>query len=128
MGTKETFAGTRPAITETALERKALAGFRALTLDGQARALSLIDRISEAEVRKLAARGALAVGAAIGLAACAGQPLNQDTLRLHAERNCRVKAKVDKTYAVQPDGSASIGSVTYVACMRRAGFPVGGAK
>lgn len=68
MGT-QTFAGILPVITETALERKALAGFRSLDLDGQAEALSLItellaDQLTETDVRSLVAGGAVAVGAA----------------------------------------------------------------
>jgi hypothetical protein len=61
MGTHQ-HAGPLPVITETALERKLLAGFRALDLDGQACALAAVQaaasgRVDEAQVRKLAAGG-----------------------------------------------------------------------
>lgn len=52
---------------------------------------------------------------------CASQPLHQDVLRQHAERNCRVAATVDKTYAVDSLG-VGLDNIGYQVCMRRAGF------
>lgn len=63
------YAGALPVITETALERKLLAGFRALDLDGQACALAAVQetaagRLDEAQLRKIAAGGAVAMAVA----------------------------------------------------------------
>jgi len=60
----------------------------------------------------------------IALAACSTQPLNHDTMRAHAERNCRVQAATTPAYAVDSTG-VSLRSVAYDACMRRAGFGKG---
>lgn len=64
----------------------------------------------------------------LALGACATQPLNQDKLRAHAERNCRVEAAVNREYPVDASGRAGATSIAYQACMRRAGFPVDGSR
>jgi len=59
--------------------------------------------------------------AGLCLAACASQPLDHDALRLHAERDCRVRAAVSPAYAVDSTG-VSLRNVAYDRCMRAADF------
>ena len=55
------------------------------------------------------------------LAACASQPLDRNTLRLYAERNCRVSAAVSHAYAVDSTG-VGLRNVAVDRCMRAAGI------
>ncbi|MEW9570719.1 hypothetical protein ABQJ54_03080 [Rhodanobacter sp. Si-c] len=57
--------------------------------------------------------------AGLCLAACASQPLDHDLLRLHAERNCRVRAAVSPAYAVDSTG-IGLRNVAFDRCMRAA--------
>ena len=57
--------------------------------------------------------------AGLCLAACALQPLDHDVMRLHAERNCRVRAAVSPTYAVDSTG-IGLRNVAFDRCMRAA--------
>jgi hypothetical protein len=65
----------------------------------------------------------IAAAISVFIAACSGQPLHRDVLRQHAERNYRVAATVNKTYAVDSLG-VGLDNVGYQVCMRRAGFAV----
>ena len=57
--------------------------------------------------------------AGLCLAACATHPLDHDTLRLHAERNCRVRAAVALAYAVDSTG-IGLRNVAFERCLRAA--------
>jgi hypothetical protein len=57
--------------------------------------------------------------AGLCLAACATQPLDQNLLRLHAERDCRVQAAVAPAYAVDSTG-IGLRNVAFDRCMRAA--------
>ena len=59
--------------------------------------------------------------AGLCLAACASQPLDRDALRLHAERDCRVRAAVSPAYAVDSTGVV-LRNVAYDRCIRAADF------
>ncbi|BFI95841.1 MAG: hypothetical protein RSP_13510 [Rhodanobacter sp.] len=59
--------------------------------------------------------------AGLCLAACATQHLDHDTLRLHAERNCRVRAAVSPAYAVDST-SISLGNAAFDRCLRATGI------
>lgn len=58
---------------------------------------------------------------AAALAGCASTSMHRDTLRQHAERNCRVQSTVSRAYAVDSTG-AGMRSVAYARCLRGAGF------
>lgn len=53
------------------------------------------------------------------LAACASLPLDHGLLRLHAERNCRVRATVSPAYAVDSTG-VGLRNVAFERCIRAA--------
>ena len=55
--------------------------------------------------------------ACLCLAACVTQSLNRDVLRLHAERNCRVRAAVASAYAVDSTG-IGLRNVAFDRCLR----------
>jgi hypothetical protein len=57
--------------------------------------------------------------AGLCLAACASHPLDHDLLRLHAERNCKVRAAVSPAYAVDSTG-IGLRNVAFDRCMRTA--------
>jgi hypothetical protein len=57
--------------------------------------------------------------AGLCLTACASQPLDRDALRLHAERDCRVRAAVSPAYAVDSTG-VDLRNVAFDRCMRTA--------
>lgn len=61
--------------------------------------------------------------ALLALTACASAPLDQNVARIHAQRNCRVDAAVNRTYSVDSLGVGSK-NIGYETCMRRAGFAV----
>ena len=58
---------------------------------------------------------------AAALAGCAGNPMNRDALRQHAERSCRVQSAVSKAYAIDGTG-VGMRSVARARCLRAAGF------
>lgn len=62
--------------------------------------------------------------ACLCLAACATHPIDHDAQRLHAERDCRVRAAVAPAYAVDSTG-IGLRSVAFERCMRTAGFVAG---
>lgn len=55
------------------------------------------------------------------LAACASQPMNQDTLIAHAKRNCRVQAATSPAYAINSTGGGTV-NVAYEKCMAKHGY------
>ena len=57
--------------------------------------------------------------ACLCLAACATQLIDRDVQRLHAERNCKVRAAVSPAYAVDSTG-VGLRSVAFDRCMRAA--------
>lgn len=59
--------------------------------------------------------------AGLCLAACATHPLDHNVLRLHAERNCKVRAAVAPAYAVDSTG-VGLRNVAFGRCMRAAGI------
>lgn len=59
--------------------------------------------------------------ACLWLAACAIQPIDREAQRLHAERDCRVRAAVSPAYAVDSTG-VGLRSVAFDRCMRAALF------
>ena len=59
--------------------------------------------------------------AGLCLAACATHPLDRDVLRLHAERNCGVRAAVAPAEAVDSTG-VDLRNVAFDRCMRSAGI------
>ncbi|WP_426664257.1 hypothetical protein [Rhodanobacter aciditrophus] len=57
--------------------------------------------------------------AGLCLAACASQPIDHHLLRLHAERDCQVRAAVAPAYAVDSTG-VGLRNVAFDRCMRAA--------
>lgn len=57
--------------------------------------------------------------ASLCLAACATRSIDRNVLRLHAERDCRVRATVSPAYAVDSTG-IGLRNVAFERCMRAA--------
>lgn len=54
-------------------------------------------------------------------AGCASTQMRPEVLRAHAERNCRVEAATNRTYAIDSTGVGTI-NVGYQKCMARNGY------
>lgn len=52
---------------------------------------------------------------------CASTQMRPEVLRAHAERNCRVEAATNRTYAIDSTGVGTI-NVGYQKCMARNGY------
>lgn len=63
----------------------------------------------------------IAAAVLLTLTACATAPMNQDVLRQHAERNCRVDAAVSPAYAIDSTGGGTR-NVAFEKCMASKGF------
>jgi len=59
--------------------------------------------------------------ACLCLAACATRPIDRAALRLHAERDCRVRAAVAPAYALDSTG-VGLRNVAFDRCMRAVDF------